>query len=181
MKYPLKGFTIAVTGDFGHARTHEKMKQWTEHNGGEFSREITNKVTHLVCSKEHYKSAAPFGTLPHSCAWCGPLILCIIVLQAKRIPSIKIVSYDWLEDSLMNHRPLLEDPYYLMKRRALHDAEKRAKKREIRKQNIKKGSKSLCLYRDEAQHLIRCGSEALRKELPRIQRSHGFRYVPLEL
>ena len=75
MKYPLKRFNIAVTGDFGHARTHEKMKQWTEHNGGEFSREISNKVTHLVCSKEHYKNAAPFGTLPYPRAWCGLLIL----------------------------------------------------------------------------------------------------------
>ncbi|KAL8783499.1 MAG: hypothetical protein Q9195_009369 [Heterodermia aff. obscurata] len=146
MKYPLKRFTIAVTGDFGHARTHEKMKQWTEHNGGEFSREISNEVTHLVCSKEHYKNMAPF------------------VLQAKHIPSIKIVSYDWLEDSLMNHRPLREEPY-LMKRRNLRDVEKRAKKRETRKQNIKKGSESSCLYRDETQHLIRAGSETLRKEL----------------
>ena len=46
----------------------------------------------------------------------------------------------------MNHRPLPEDPYYLMKRRALRDAEKRAKKKQIRKQNIKKGSESPCLY-----------------------------------
>ena len=66
-----------------------------------------------------------------------------------------------------------------MKRRVLRDAEKRAKKKEIRKQNIKKGSESPCLCRDEAQHLIRGGSEALRTGLPRIQRSHGFRYIPL--
>lgn len=77
MKYPLKRFTIAVTGDFGRARTHEKMKQWTEHNGGAFAREISNKVTHLVCSKEHYKQAAPFGTPPHPRAWCGLLMLIV--------------------------------------------------------------------------------------------------------
>lgn len=77
MKYPLKRFTIAVTGDFGRARTHEKIKQWTEHNGGEFSREISKKVTHLVCSKEHYKTAAPLGTLPHPRAWCWLLILVV--------------------------------------------------------------------------------------------------------
>ena len=75
----------------------------------------------------------------------------------------------------MNHRPLPEDPYYLMKRRALRDAQKRAKKKEIRKQNIKKGSKSPYLYRDGAPNLIRGGSEALRKGLPRVQRSHGLR------
>ena len=69
---------------------------------------------------------------------------------------------------------VLEDPY-LMKRRALRDAEKRAKKKEIRKQNIKKGSESPYRYRDEAHNLIRGDSEALRKGLPRIQTNHGFR------
>ena len=103
-------------------------------------------------------------------------LLCVpIVLQAKHIPSIKIVSYDWLEDSLMNHRPLREDPYYLMKRRVLRDSEKRAKKKGIRKQNIKRGSKFFYLYRYGAHKLIRGGSEAFREGLSRIQRSHGFR------
>ena len=54
----------------------------------------------------------------------------------------------------MNHRPLFEDPY-LMKRRALRDFEKRVKKKQTRRQNIKKGSESPCVYRDEASHLMR--------------------------
>ena len=63
MKYPLRRFTIAVTGDFGKVRTHEKLKQWTEKNGGKFVRKISEDVTHLVCSKEDYKNEAPLGTI----------------------------------------------------------------------------------------------------------------------
>lgn len=61
MKYPLQHLTIAVTGDFGKARPHDRMKQWTEHNGGKFVREISRKVTHLVCSKEDYKKESALG------------------------------------------------------------------------------------------------------------------------
>ena len=52
---------IAATGDFGQARTHEKLKQWTEHDGGKFVREISKQTTHLICSKEYYRGMAPFG------------------------------------------------------------------------------------------------------------------------
>ena len=71
-----------------------------------------------------------------------------------RIPSIKIVSYDWLEDSLMLQRPLPEEPYYLMRSRATRAAEERAKKQRTRKQNIKRGSKSrgTLRYRVRAQY-----------------------------
>ena len=61
MKYPLARFAIVITGDFGKERTYEKMKQWTEANGGKFVREISRTVTHLVCSKEHFKAKAPLG------------------------------------------------------------------------------------------------------------------------
>ena len=61
MKFPMNRFTIAVTGDFGKERSHEKMKQWTEKNGGKFVRGISPIVTHLVCSKEDFKTKTPFG------------------------------------------------------------------------------------------------------------------------
>lgn len=62
MKNPLRRLTIAVTGDFGKVRTHEKLKQWIEKNGGTFVRKISDNVTHLICSKEDYKDGAPLGT-----------------------------------------------------------------------------------------------------------------------
>ena len=66
MKYPLKPFTIAVTGDFGESRGHDKMKQWIIRNGGKFTVDIGSKVTHLICSKEHYKRAVMMGMTRHS-------------------------------------------------------------------------------------------------------------------
>lgn len=63
MKDPLKYLTIAVTGDFGLARTHEKMRQWIECNGGTFAPKFTIDVTHLVCSKEHLRKAVRMGML----------------------------------------------------------------------------------------------------------------------
>lgn len=61
MKHPLHRFTIAVTGDFGESRGHDKMKQWITRNGGKFTTDISSKVTHLICSKEHYKKAVLMG------------------------------------------------------------------------------------------------------------------------
>ena len=61
MKHPLNRFTIAVTGDFGESRGHDKMKQWITRNGGKFTMDINSKVTHLICSKEHYRKAVLMG------------------------------------------------------------------------------------------------------------------------
>lgn len=61
MKDPLKGFTIAVTGDFGQDRSFEKIRKWVQANGGSFAYEITPRVTHLVCSKNHHKKDVIMG------------------------------------------------------------------------------------------------------------------------
>ena len=61
MKEPFKAFTIAVTGDFGQNRSFEKMRQWIHVNGGTFSYEINPDVTHLICSKEHFKKSRGLG------------------------------------------------------------------------------------------------------------------------
>lgn len=65
MKHPLQRLTIAVTGDFGSKRSHDKIKHWVEVNGGTFSKDITRSVTHLVCSKEDYKKNVPTGILSY--------------------------------------------------------------------------------------------------------------------
>lgn len=61
MKVPLTGFTIAVTGDFGPQRSREKIRQWVEANGGTFTFNITPGVTHLICSREHFKRGVAMG------------------------------------------------------------------------------------------------------------------------
>ena len=55
--------TIAVTGDFGPNRTSEKMKSWIQHHAGRFSHDISSGVTHLICSKEHFKKEVAMGML----------------------------------------------------------------------------------------------------------------------
>ena len=61
VKDPLKRFSIAVTGDFGQQRSHEKLRQWIQVNGGTFAREINQDVTHLICSKEDYSKDVAMG------------------------------------------------------------------------------------------------------------------------
>ena len=62
------------------------------------------------------------------------------VKQARKIKKLKIVSFDWLEDSLMNHSPKREGGY-LMKGRVKAAAKAKAKKTATRRQNMKQGGK----------------------------------------
>lgn len=62
MGKPLVNLTIAVTGDFGERRDIQKMKSWIQANGGTFAGEMSSKVTHLICSKKHYKKHVDIGT-----------------------------------------------------------------------------------------------------------------------
>ena len=60
-KKPLKSLTIAVTGDFGEQRSVEQMRKWIYVNGGKFAYDVSAGVTHLVCSKEHFKKNVIMG------------------------------------------------------------------------------------------------------------------------
>jgi hypothetical protein len=50
---------IASTGDFGDKT--DKIKNWVEHAGGTFSKDIDPSVTHLVASKKAWKRYHPMG------------------------------------------------------------------------------------------------------------------------
>ncbi|KAM5442306.1 hypothetical protein MferCBS31731_002681 [Microsporum ferrugineum] len=88
-----KNVTLSVIGEFGPKT--DKFKQWVEANGGKFSKEVNDQVTHLLSTKEAFKRANT------------------VVRAAKRIKGLKIVSSDWLEDSLLSksRRPKREGPY----------------------------------------------------------------------
>ncbi|CAG8205493.1 unnamed protein product [Penicillium salamii] len=75
----------------------EKIPQWIRANGGQFSRDINPMVTHLIATEEAYKDNVS------------------LVKDAKQSGKAKIVSYDWLEDSLQaaGRRPKRESPYLL--------------------------------------------------------------------
>ena len=61
VKDPLRNLIIAITGDFGERRGIDKMKQWIHFNDGRFATEISSQVTHLVCSKDHFKKRTMMG------------------------------------------------------------------------------------------------------------------------
>ncbi|CAD6575326.1 MAG: hypothetical protein ASARMPREDX12_001535 [Alectoria sarmentosa] len=119
-RQPLKGFIIAITGDFGERRSFEQMRHWTQVNGGTFAHDISSEVTHLVCSKERFKKNV------------------IMVQKARRLRTVKIVSYDWFEDSLLKRYPQKEFDY-LMAPLIKCAAETKTKKKAVRQENIRRG------------------------------------------
>ena len=64
-----------------------------------------------------------------------------LVRKARQLRTVRIVSWDWLEDSLMKGRALKEFEYLLA---PLIKCAKEAKekKKAVRRENIRKGSKS---------------------------------------
>lgn len=142
-KQPLKRFTIAISGYFGEQRSVEKMRQWIHANGGTVASDISTEVTHLVCSKEHFKKDVAMGMTYSTRVehWKGLILMIWLVRKARKIRTVKIVSWDWLEDTLMKGRPLKEFEYLLAPSMKCA-TETKEKKKAVRKENIKKGSKS---------------------------------------
>ncbi|KAI9814900.1 MAG: hypothetical protein M1832_005628 [Thelocarpon impressellum] len=96
MKEVLTGLVIAITGDFGGPRTRENVSRWINANGGTVCADgVTQGVTHLICTAEDYKGRAPK------------------VRQALKLRTVKIVTFDWLEDGLLAKRRKPEKPYLL--------------------------------------------------------------------
>ncbi|KAJ5950467.1 uncharacterized protein N7479_008880 [Penicillium vulpinum] len=96
MGKPFQRVHASIVGKFEDGYG-EKIPQWIRANGGQFSRDVDQRVTHLIATKDAFKNNA------------------VPVQNAKKIGTIKIVSYDWLEDSLLSptRRPKLEGPYLL--------------------------------------------------------------------
>ncbi|KAL4879418.1 hypothetical protein BJY04DRAFT_95708 [Aspergillus karnatakaensis] len=65
-------------------RNTNKIPGWITANGGIYTKEVTNGVTHLIASRDAFVSNDP------------------AVIEAKRLGTVKIVSYDWLAESLLS-------------------------------------------------------------------------------
>ncbi|KAI1615223.1 hypothetical protein EDD37DRAFT_511690 [Exophiala viscosa] len=105
-----RNIVLASTGDFGDKS--DKIKNWVEHAGGRFSKEITKDVTHLVASQRAWKKYHP------------------MVKEARRLRSIHIVKLDWLEDSLTSKtRKPLETAKYAFEQRKIKINKVRKRKR----------------------------------------------------
>ncbi|KAL2038152.1 hypothetical protein N7G274_009100 [Stereocaulon virgatum] len=144
MKQRFKKFTIAITGDFSASRGHDKMKQRITRHGGRFASEISSRVTHLVCSKEHYEKGVRMGMealaqlRSSRQVYTGDMrTLMIPVEQARALKTIKIVSFEWLEDSLMPKTATSRnEDEYLMGSRIEKESAIKTKKNLVRKANI---------------------------------------------
>jgi hypothetical protein len=82
------GYLIAVSGDFGEKRRPNAIKRWVEHQGGKFSSKVEMGVTHLICSKDHYKREVQ------------------AVQKAKQLKGCRLVTYDWFDDCLLKKKRL---------------------------------------------------------------------------
>ncbi|MCJ1389867.1 hypothetical protein MMC18_002724 [Xylographa bjoerkii] len=120
MPHGFKKCIIALTGDFD--KPYERIKKWIEIQGGEFTSKIDSNVTHLVSSKDHFKKSVA------------------MVQQARKLKKCKIVSWDWLEDSLLAKRPLRVGDF-LLKGQVKAKVKAKATRKETRDDNIKKGSR----------------------------------------
>ncbi|KAJ5361431.1 hypothetical protein N7541_002275 [Penicillium brevicompactum] len=101
----------AMVGKFADGIA-EKIPQWIKANGGQFSRGIDACVTHLIATKQAYKENGP------------------LIKSAQELKTVKIVSYDWLEDSLLSptKRPKKEESYLVQTLVEADKPQKAAKK-----------------------------------------------------
>ncbi|MCJ1432784.1 hypothetical protein MMC27_002141 [Xylographa pallens] len=109
---------IALTGGFD--KPFATIKKWIELQGGQCALKIGPNVTHLVCSEDHFKKGVA------------------MVQQARKLKKCKIVTWDWLEDSLLAKRPLRTGEF-LLKGQVKTKAKVKATRKETRDDNIIKG------------------------------------------
>lgn len=99
----LRGITVAIAGSLGAGWSDTDVARWMAYNGGRFvaaiSKENETDVTHLLCSRDEYVKPKK--------QQCAPLK---VALQLK---GVRIVTKDWLEDSLHRRRRRPERPYLL--------------------------------------------------------------------
>ncbi|CRG89638.1 anthranilate synthase / indole-3-glycerol phosphate synthase / phosphoribosylanthranilate isomerase [Talaromyces islandicus] len=89
-----KGLKDIHVSYVGSHENSDKIPQWMKANGGAFSREINQNVTHLIASESAFNKD-------------------VEAVRKARDWGVRIVTYDWLEDSLMAKpcRPLRVGPY----------------------------------------------------------------------
>ncbi|KAK4216698.1 hypothetical protein QBC37DRAFT_84564 [Rhypophila decipiens] len=112
-----QGLVIAVTGFKGGKWNETNMSRWISLRKGRLSSQMDASVTHLVCSEEDVKQKHPK----------------VREAQKRGIKNCKLVTLDWLEDSMHAKRVLPEGDFSPQK------ALLKAKKIEARKKQVEKG------------------------------------------
>ncbi|CAK7206753.1 hypothetical protein SEUCBS139899_009559 [Sporothrix eucalyptigena] len=99
----LQGVTVAVAGNLGPGWSDANVARWMAYNSGRFvvnvSSDNKEDITHLLCTRDEYNQP--------------PKLRCPNLKVLFRVPGVKIVLRDWLEDSLHKRRRRAERAYLL--------------------------------------------------------------------
>lgn len=80
---------LASTGDHA-ANKNDKIKNWVEHAGGVFVKDLSKDVTHLVCSQKAWKRYYPIGKFGREKAVCWiDCVLAVCLLCSKKLNLFK--------------------------------------------------------------------------------------------
>ena len=113
-----KNLVIAIAGDLGGQWTETNICRWVSLRSGRFSLDMDESVTHLVCSAVEFntRSKHPWVTA---------------ALKSKG-GKVKVVTKDWLEDSIMKGKRLGEKEFELGEVLRKEREEERRKMRVVR-------------------------------------------------
>ena len=116
---------IAIAGQY-REYPYAKVSGWITNLGGNPSTSVNEKTTHVVASEKAWKRQDASVTKA------------LKLIQEDEV-DIKIVSYDWLEDSVNNKSKKREGPYLWQKLDGLSAKKDAARKREQKAKEPRKG------------------------------------------
>ena len=89
---------IAVAGQYRVEKYQKNVTGWISGHGGSSQSQIDNRTTHVMASEKAWRRK-------------DPLVAKALELNRDEGRDIKIVSFDWLEDSVNNKTKKKEGPY----------------------------------------------------------------------
>ncbi|KAM0110180.1 hypothetical protein ACP6JB_004282 [Aspergillus fumigatus] len=125
----------------------DKIPQWILAHGGTFSKDVTEDVTHLITTRETFAKNVEAGMAPIipvcNRDYAVTKVAVGAVQKAKRLETVKIVTYDWLEDSLQSktRKPKPEGAYLLAKD-PNNEKKKQRRAAKVRRRQLKAKDKS---------------------------------------
>ncbi|KAM7199062.1 hypothetical protein V8F20_005880, partial [Naviculisporaceae sp. PSN 640] len=120
------GLVIAYTSFTGNDWNEANVSRWVTFRKGRLSAEFDASVTHLVCSEEDVKKKHPKA---------------VREAQRRGVRNCKLVTQDWLEDSMHAHRRLPEEQFSPLK--AILKAKKEAARLKQVLKGIEQGEKTV--------------------------------------
>ncbi|KAM0284856.1 hypothetical protein ACHAQH_001777 [Verticillium albo-atrum] len=92
-----KNMVFATAGPLPGQFTEENLAMWTKQRKGQFTKDMDESVTHLLCTDEHYKARNKNKRIKEA---------------QQKGRRIRVVHYDWFDFSCNRDRKLPEKEYY---------------------------------------------------------------------